>query len=191
MDNRQRTAALVDGLLKFVLVGGVISATMLAPNALVALDKPLQKILKKLDVRQQERELKRVLHYMKLKQLITTADYAHGINITAKGKKRAEKAIFADLRIFPPKQWDRHWRIVFFDIPESRRYARVELTRKLRSLGFQQLQRSTWVHPFPCRQEIEVVATTIKVQRYLSYIETSYIDNQQALRKAFSGLLKN
>ena len=65
MDNRQRTAALVDGLLKFVLVGGVISATMLAPNALVALDKPLQKILKKLDVRQQERELKRVLHYMK------------------------------------------------------------------------------------------------------------------------------
>ena len=191
MDNRQRTAAIIDGLLKFVLLGGTISVTLLAPNVLVALDKPLQKILKKLDARQQERELKRVLHYMKRKQLITTADYAHGIKVTAKGKKRAKKAVFADLRISPPKHWDKHWRIIFFDIPESRRYARVELTRKLRSLGFRQLQRSTWVHPFPCRQEIEAVATTYKVQRYLSYIETSHIDNQRALRKVFSSLLNN
>jgi CRISPR/Cas system-associated endoribonuclease Cas2 len=190
MHDQKDTSVIIDGLLEFLLVGGTIGAAILAPNALIALDKPLQAALSKLDARQRERELKRVLNYMKRKRLIASADYAHGIKITPYGKKRAKQSEFTNLEIPRPKHWDQCWRIVFFDIPESHRGSRITLTRKLRRLGFYQLQRSTWVHPFACRAEIEAVALTYKVQRYLTYIETSYIDNQGLLQKKFAGLLK-
>ena|SRR3989338_8906372 len=189
MGKNQTTSAIVDGLLKFLLFGGTVSVAIVAPNAIIALDKPLQKALKKFDARSRERELKRALNYMKHKQLISSSDYARGIKITSKGKKRVKEAEFNNLQIPRPNRWDKQWRIVFFDIPETERQKRVALTIKLRSLGFHPLQRSTWIFPFPCRLEIETVADKYKVGRYLTYIETSHIDNEKVLRDLFSNVL--
>src|SRR3989344_3150089 len=185
MATKNDTSAIVDGLLKFLLTGGTITAALVLPNALVALDKPLQYALNKLDKRARERELKRVLNYMKRKNLVNSANYEHGIAITKAGQRRAENSDFERLTINKPRRWDENWRIVFFDIPESKRGKRLLFTTKLRQIGFRPLQLSTWIHPFPCRQEIEIIALTYGVQRYISYIETAYIDNQQALIKKF------
>ncbi len=191
MAKNETTSAIIDGLLRFVAFGGVLSIGLMTPNALQALDKPLQTYFNRLDKRAREREFRRLRIYMKQKGLIafTSEDYEHGITLTKTGKKRLQKAKFDNLLITQPKKWDKQWRLVFFDIPESKRHARRALTSKLRLLGFQQLQRSAWIHPFPCRPEIEVVARAFDVSKYLTYIETSYIDNQKLLRKRFLSLL--
>lgn len=192
MARNDRTSAVIDGILKLLAAGTFVSTVLLAPNAVQALDKPFAHLFKKLDKRAREREIRRILAYMKSRGLIklTADNYEHGIVLTEKGKRRAEHADFVRLEIAKPKKWDKHWRLVLFDIPERSRKERVSFTRKLRQLGFQQLQQSAWVHPYPCREEIEIVTHYYGLSRYVSYLETNGIDNQQRLLERFKNQSK-
>ena len=153
------TAAIIDNVLLIAVSGAAIGAAVIAPNVIQALDKPLQKYLDGFDKRGQKREWQRIVAHMKRQGLISipTEDYEHGVRITSRGRARAEKARIEGLSIKKPRKWDKKWRFVLFDIPETRKVSRDTLTEKLRSLGFRQLQRSVWLHPYPCREEIEAL----------------------------------
>jgi DNA-binding transcriptional regulator PaaX len=122
---------------------------------------------------------------MKSRNLIETEDYQHGITITEKGMQRLQQKDIQNMKIPLPDQWDGNWRLVFFDIPEKYKKRRNALTSKLRELGFQKLQKSVWIFPFPCREEIRTVTGHYGVNQYVTCIETSYIDNAEALKKRF------
>lgn len=169
------------------MMGGIISAALIVPNVTQALDKPIQAYLASLDKKARERELQRVLRYMKQQQLVSE-NYQHGLQITVKGRNRLKKRDFEELTIKNPAHWDCKWRLVLFDIPEEKREARRELTGKLKTLGFQLLQQSVWIHPFPCRREIELVCETFDVSKYVTYIETSHIDHEKYLIQRFQKL---
>ena len=188
MSNNGTTAAMIDGLLRFTVTSGAIATTLVIPNAIQVLDKPLKRYLNRLDNRARERELRRVVTYMK-KQGLVKGSYENGLIVTENGKKRAVKADFEQLTIKQPKIWDKKWRLVLFDIPEQHKRGRDYLTTKLKVLGFQQLQQSVWVYPFPCRSEIETVSIAFVVSRYVTYIETAHIDHQDKLIARFSKLL--
>lgn len=187
MNKISESSAAIDGLLRFIVGGGVIATILVAPGMAKVLDKPTRAYFKKLDKSQQQRELTRLLYYMKRNGLIkpTSEDYMHGLKITKKAQHRLIDAAFHNLAIKTDYKWDKTWRIVFFDIPEHHRIARRQLVSKLKELGFYQLQQSVWIHPYDCREVIETVSLEYQVQKYLTYIETSYIDNEQALIKRF------
>ncbi len=187
MARNDTTSAIIDGLLNILIAGGLVATTLAAPNALQALDKPLNRYFKKMDKRAREREYRRLLRYMKQQGLIKyrTEDYEHGIQITEAGKSRAEKAELGALFIAQPKKWDQKWQIVFFDIPEINKQARDRLVGKLKELGFRQLQRSVWVFPYPCREEIAIVTHQYGISRFVTYIETSFIDSEEKLKARF------
>lgn len=44
-----------------------------------------------------------------------------------------------------PEKWDGKWRIVVFDIPESKRLIRNLFRRNLKKWGFKHLQKSVWI----------------------------------------------
>ncbi len=182
------TAAIIDGALKLMVSSGAIAVMVLAPNALVALDKPFSVFLKKMDERSRERELRRITVYMKKRGLVT-GSYEHGLVITKAGKRRAETADFDNLAIPKPNTWDKKWLLVLFDIPERQKRGRDYLTHKLRMLGFRPLQQSVWVYPFPCLEEIEAVTMAFGVSKYVTYIETAHIDHQNKLITKFSEVL--
>lgn len=187
MSRHKNTSALVDGLLRFIATGGMVTASLLLPGLAIGLNKPFNKFLDSLDKDAKHREIDRALKYMKAAKLINySGEYEHGIAITGKGRKRLEKVHFEDITILAPKQWDEKWRLVIFDIPEEHKQARNALSFKLRQLGFQQLQRSVWVHPFACHAEIEAIALYLKVSDYITYVETSYIDKPEQLRSRFT-----
>lgn len=192
MNDRVKTASIIDGLLRFAVGGGMIATILVLPNMAKALDAPTKAYFNKLDKRQRERELKRLLYYMKQQGLVIPGakGYEHGLIVTKKGKQRLKVTDFEELTIKHPKEWDKLWRLVFFDIPEEYRAGRRQLIHKLKLIGFLQLQRSVWVHPFPCRPEIELVTTTYNVEKYVSYIEATGIDSEHLLKKRFSSLLK-
>ena len=52
------------------------------------------------------------------------------------------------------KPWDKHWRIVFYDIDEISRKTREQLRAKLLNLGFGMLQRSVYISPFPVAEDM-------------------------------------
>ncbi len=178
------TQAIMDTILKIGAVGGVISAALVAPNIVQALDKPLTNYLKKLDKRARQREVARTITYMKSRGLIR-GDYEHGLQITKKGRDRLKKSEYQKLSVPSQDEWDGAWRLVFYDIPEKHKVGRDALTQKLRSLNFYQLQRSIWVHPFPCRDEVAKVTDRNDVARFTSIVETYFIDRQDKLIERF------
>ncbi len=185
------SSAVVDGLLRFIIGGTAITTILVAPGMARVIDRPLYKYFQRLDKRTRERELKRALYYMKRKELISVSPhgYEHGIKVTKKGSARLRAREFDTLAIKPQRTWDQKWRIVFFDIPEENRHGRRKLISKLKQLGFNQLQRSVWVYPFPCRAEVGLVATAYDVYKFVSYIEATGIDSPELLKERFSEIL--
>src|SRR5687768_2136508 len=116
MTKNKTSTAIIDNILKFLVVGGSLGVVMAAPNMAQVLDKPLWNYLNKLDKRAREREWQRILYNMKKQGLIaySTEDYEHGIKITARGRFRARKAELRHLKIARPEKWDRQWRLVLF-----------------------------------------------------------------------------
>lgn len=79
------------------------------------------------------------------------------ISLTEKGKKKAGWLQIDSLKIKRPRKWDGKWRIAVFDIAQLKKIYRETFRGKLKQLGFRQLQKSIWVYPFDCRDEIELL----------------------------------
>ncbi len=107
------------------------------------------------------------------------------ITITEKGKKKLLIYELDNLEIKKPKKWDGIWRIVTFDIPESKRAARNALRDKLKELGFCQLHKSVFVFPYPCLSEIQFIEEIFQVGPYINFIEAKTIEDDNWLRSKF------
>ncbi len=79
------------------------------------------------------------------------------ICLTEEGRKRAGMFQINNLEIKKSKKWDKKWRMVIFDIPQLKKTQREAFRGKLKELGFYCLQKSAWVYPFECRDEIELL----------------------------------
>jgi len=108
------------------------------------------------------------------------------LELTEKGKTKVLNYKIDEMEIKKPIKWDGLWRVVIFDIPENKRMARDMLRKKLRQLGFYKLQKSVFVHPFPCRDEICFIKEVLKIGPYLTFLEAKFIDNESSLRSHFN-----
>ena len=79
------------------------------------------------------------------------------IRLTEEGKKLAGWMQIDDLKIKKPKKWDGNWRLVIFDISQLKKFYREAFRGKLKELGFYPLQKSVWIYPFDCQDEIELL----------------------------------
>lgn len=106
------------------------------------------------------------------------------IVLTDKGKMRALTYKFNQLKIKKGK-WDGKWRVVFFDVPEKQRFARDVLRSKIKNMGFYELQKSVFVFPYECEDEIEFVIENYEMTKWVRFGVLEKIDNDIYLRKFF------
>ena len=104
------------------------------------------------------RSLRRLSHE-KLLEEKTLADGSFKLTLTPEGKKQAELLSFFgnSIKFKRPKEWDGKWRIVMFDIPESKRHARSAVSRKIKEFGMYPIQKSVFVSPYRCKDEIDFI----------------------------------
>lgn len=76
------------------------------------------------------------------------------------------------------EKWDGLYRIVFFDIPESRRFARDSLRQALRAVGAVCWQRSVWVTKSNITSKINELIKAKGLQEHLAIVETSRLFNE-------------
>ncbi len=112
------------------------------------------------------------------------SDGSCSISLTDKGKIKILSYKFSEMRI-ESKVWDGKWRIVIFDIPEKIRRGRNAIRWKLKLLGFYELQKSTFVFPYECRDEIEFLIEYFGLKKYVRYGILEEIDNDIHLREIF------
>ncbi len=90
------------------------------------------------------------------------------------------------LKINKPKDWDKKWRIVIFDIAQLKSLQRNAFRGKLKELGFYPLQKSVWIHPYKCKDEIELLCEFFGLgKKEIRLITAENIEDDRYLREIF------
>lgn len=126
----------------------------------------------------------RQLYQSKLIGKKENSDGSCTLSLTEKGKLKALTYHFEKMKI-ERKDWDGKWRFVSFDIPEKIKRAREALREKLRTLGFCELQKSVFVFPYDCKNEIDFVIEFFNLRRHVRFGILEYLDNELDLKKTF------
>lgn len=83
-------------------------------------------------------------------------------------------------------KWDKKWRIVIFDIPEELHKNRNQLRARLKNLGFYMLQKSVFVIPYPCEEELGYMCKNLKIGDYIDVIVAESVGfREKEVRKFF------
>ncbi len=106
------------------------------------------------------------------------------VRLSPRGKSRALQYKLNALVLPTRKKWDKVWRIVIFDVPESKKRTRDALRRKLKEVGFLEFQKSVFIYPFPCEDEINFIINFFEVSECVYYLE-SPITPDASFRKHF------
>ncbi|HDO23714.1 MAG TPA: CRISPR-associated endonuclease Cas2 [bacterium] len=132
--------------------------------------------------------LYRIVHEFYNERIIDYKEDKDGIVrivLTKEGKKKALQFQIDEIKIKKPTEWDSIWRIVIFDIPEKKKKAREALRRKLQELGFKKLQKSVFVHPFECEDEIDFIVEVFQIRPYIRFIRATSITNEEQFKIKF------
>lgn len=122
-------------------------------------------------------------------QLVTyreNLDKTVSLILARNGKEILLRYRLDNMTIPKPARWDGLWRLVIFDIPERLRKGRVALRNKLKELGFHRLQKSVFVFPYECRNEIDFVIEIFELRPYVRYLVVKEIDTATHLKHIFS-----
>ena len=134
------------------------------------------------------KELSRAIRKLYTSKLIHYAELPDGsteVVLTREGREAALRYKLDKLTIPKPANWDSKWRIILFDIPERLKALRDTLRQQLLKMGCVALQKSVFVHPYECRNEIDFVIEIFGARRYVRFIEATAIDNELHLKKKF------
>ncbi|PJE59635.1 MAG: hypothetical protein COU85_02630 [Candidatus Portnoybacteria bacterium CG10_big_fil_rev_8_21_14_0_10_44_7] len=105
--------------------------------------------------------------------------------LTKKGRQQVLKILFENYKIQPQQKWDGLWRVVIFDIPNEKTAFRDMLRQRLDRMGFFQLQKSVFISPYQCKNEIDILCEVYNLWDFINYLEVLYIDNEGDLRSFF------
>ena len=83
------------------------------------------------------------------------------------------------------KERDGVWKMVIFDIPETKRQIRNVLRSKLVSLGFKKWQNSIWMSPYTIAPEIEEELNELAKHYFIRLIKTTDINVSEDLEELF------
>lgn len=126
----------------------------------------------------------RKLYRSKLVAKKENQDGTFSFVLTDKGKLKTLTYRFEEIKI-KKKDWDGKWRLVVFDIPEKLRRGRDALRDKLKELGFYELQKSVFILPFDCQNELEFLIEFFNLRRYVRFALLETIDNEPHLKQIF------
>jgi|SRR3989344_1080338 len=169
-------------ILKMIAVGALmvgIGAT-LSPRAIAKIFRELN--MK--DLPRNRKWIKRRLYALHEQQYVSVRD-DNSYTLSDIGRRIIEENKLWMRSVQKPERWDGKWHIVVFDIPQAKSAVRVPFIRLLQNLGFVFYQRSVWVHPYPCEDEVREIAIFYDILPFVSFLKATHIDGSHALRKHF------
>ena len=165
-----------------VSAGAVVAA--LGPISIVKLAKEITRLHKK-----ERDKLNQALRRMERHGLAKRQKRDDGneyLLLTDAGQQAYKQEKLRDLTLKRPSVWDKKWRIVIFEIKEDKKTVRDALRKHLRNLDFYQLQKSVFVTPYPCEEEIDFLQEFYEADSEICLISaTSLGQKEEAVKKKF------
>jgi DNA-binding transcriptional regulator PaaX len=169
-------------ILACVAVTGVVSIAMLFPGITYALT-PFFKSKKHPRSQNIQRSLNTLIGTGLIKQ-VKQRNGSITLELTRKGKWEA--MLHTSVLETKSRKWDKLWRVVVFDVPQTKSRMRRELRRVMRLYGFKILQQSVWVYPYPCDDFVHILKKYLGVSNDVLYMKVAFIENEKHLRKEFN-----
>jgi len=166
-----------------LLLGGLSFGYSFTPRKQWKVLKQVSREWKKINEKELKQELKQ-LYRSKMVKREENSDGSYSITLTEKGKLKILTYHFEKMKI-REKEWDGKWRMIIFDIPEKLKSGRNALRSKIKELGFYELQKSVWVYPYECKDEIDFIIEFFDLRRYVRFGILESIDNEFHLKKIF------
>jgi len=171
-------------LLALLLIAGTLTVAVIAPNIISVFLRTGRKLTYR------RSHVGNTLTYLKRHNLVKT-DRTRGskefkIALTKKGETLILKRALGEVQIATPNKWDGVWRIIIFDIPNTKKAARDGLRDRLKAIGLYRLQESVFVFPYPCKEELYFLMSLYRVGHYVRLIETPTIIYDDDLKDYFS-----
>lgn len=107
------------------------------------------------------------------------------IRLTKLGKEVVLRHNLEKIKLKKLKNWDRKWRLILFDIPHHIKRARDAFRRKLLDLECYPLQKSVFITPWPCVDEIDFIASIFDVRNHVLILYVSHFEGEEKLRHYF------
>jgi len=167
-----------------LLFGGIALGLSGSPKRYFQILDSITKEWKEIDRRMLKRAIKK-LYESKLIKEKENPDGTVTLVLTDKGKQKALTYDLGKMEIKKPKQWDKKWRVVLFDIPEKIKKTREAIRIHLKNLGFYEFQKSVFVHPYDCKNEIDYLIEFYDVRKFVRFIIADSLDNELHLKKHF------
>ena len=105
--------------------------------------------------------------------------------LTTTGKERAMRYKLKSMTIVRQNKWDGLWRIVMFDIPEDKKFARRAIGHAIQKLGCVQYQKSVFITPYPCAEEIDFAGECFGVRKHIRIITAKEVEDASSVKKHF------
>lgn len=172
-------------LLKYLAIGGLLTLVMFSP---IGGPKIIKGLLKHL--RYKMKQIRASAYYLKKRGLVEFVEEDNNnvvVRITDNGKKYLRTLDIDNMCLKKSEKWDKKWRLVIFDVPEEQKQARNALRQKLRDLGFVKLQKSVWITPFSCNDEIRFLREIFNISFNVDIITATDIGYHEIkLKKIFN-----
>lgn len=180
---------------KEILKGIAITAGMTAFVVLALAAPKMTAIVSKAFVdwyqaqsKSRRQQIRKTFKQLRRQRLVEEREINGKINIVLSeaGHRRVLEYKLDDIKIQPMKKWDGTWRIIIFDIPETMKKAREALRSKLKFWGCYPLQKSIFVTPNKCRDEIDFVTEVFQVSPHVRLIEAKIFDGVEDIKNHFN-----
>lgn len=128
------------------------------------------------------------LKNLQKRELIDYQDLGDGnvkIIITKGGQQRMLVYSIDEIKIKKTKRWDRKWHLVTFDIPHGYKKARDAFRTKLKNLEFYPLQKSVYLTPYPCEDELEFLTSVFDIRKYVLILHVNHFEGEEKLKHHF------
>ena len=184
---KERYGEIAKQILVLVGVAGFVVVAAAAPGVVLAA-KLFQQDRRRLSKKEDARRTKQAIQRLQKNRLLAVKERKGKfvVELTKEGKQKFKEIQFEKLQITKPPQWDKKWRIVIFDIPDkSFKRARDVLRGKLKEWEFYPLQKSVWVCPWPCENEIQLVAELYGIAPYVNVVVAEKILDDLSIREHF------
>lgn len=183
------------GQMKDIVVAGIVLATLVAgmaitPNFPIVL-AGLMKLLERGEKGPvSKRKVRRVLKELEKKKVLRIEEedgeaivYIKNLFHTSVAKYSLKSLL--ELKI-KKKKWGGKWVLVIFDVPESQKNKRDYLRRFLSRIGFYSYQKSVYVFPYECEEEVGLIKKIVEGGKYIKYILADKIEDERKIMRHFN-----
>ena len=136
-----------------------------------------------LQIKISSKKLSDTLRYLVKQGYLSKNQTTNKLLLTSKGWAKALEILLLSKGC--NKTWDHKWRIVIFDIPETKRKFRSHIRKTLYHLNFIKLQKSVWITPYDVFDDLIKLLPSAKKGDWIKMMIVESISNEDDLKSEF------